>query len=380
MSDSSSASASWYTRIDGELFGPVQLTTLQHWASKGSLHGGCDVGTSSEGPWQSAAGIPALQMEWQIIPPNGDEYELCHILSLRAEMENGDMGADWEVLHVPSGERFPAAQALCSALIAQNHILEKQLVQNFARIRELETPGHDQATTELAETSEPSQHWGEHMKERDQFARDAAKWKRLYEEAQETLQSRETAWESEKEDLKAWGRQSAERIRSLERRRNQLEEMQTLVGERAASGGDPDLRQAYQELRLQLDHLMESLDLRNRQLESIQIRLSETEEELALERSRRTEEREREKILREEAVAQLSRMEEAHRDLTRSYRDLNERMIRLRNQMEASGPALRTTSPGEPGILSAKIEAKPLPPPDGQSNPPPAGKVKIKLT
>ncbi|MCC5843153.1 MAG: hypothetical protein JJU05_02750 [Verrucomicrobia bacterium] len=367
----------WYARIDDEQFGPVALTTLQHWASTGSLHGGCVVATSQDGPWQSAAEIPALQMEWQIIHPEGDPYELCHILSLRTEMESGEVEPDWEVVHVPTGESYPAVNALCSALISQNHILEKQLVDNFVRIRDLETVGAAKPATEEAETSAPAENWSEHMRERDQFAREASKWKQLYEEAQQTMEARETAWEAERDELKEWGRKSTERIRALERRRNQLEEMQNLVSERAASGEDPDLRQAYQELRLQLDHLMESLDLRNRQLESVQIRLSESEEELRLERSRRVEERGREQALREEALTQLNRIEEAHRDLTRSYRDLNERMIRLRNQMEAPAPV------AAPQIKAAQPSA-PLrdPAPNAPPAPAPAapGKVKIKLT
>jgi hypothetical protein len=361
-------SNTWYARIADEQFGPVALTTLQHWASTGSLHGGCEVAPSPDGPWQSAAEVPALQMEWQIIHPQGDPYELCHILSLRTEMESGEVEPDWEVVHLPTGERHPAVNALCSALIAQNHILEKQLVADFVRIRDLETVGTATQATEGVETSAPAENWSEHMRERDQFAREAAKWRQLYDEAQETMTARETAWEAERDELKEWGRKSTERIRALERRRNQLEEMQNLVSARAASGEDPDLRQAYQELRLQLDHLMESLDLRNRQLESVQIRLSESEEELKLERSRRTEEREREQALREEALTQLNRIEEAHRDLTRAYRDLNERMIRLRNQMEAPAP-----------VAAAQIPAAPPSAPPSQA-PAAPGKVKIKLT
>lgn len=391
MSDSPAPTNAWYARIDEEQFGPVALTTLQHWASTGSLHGGSEIATSPDGPWQSAAELPELQMEWQILHPEGDPYELCHILALRTEMESGEVEPNWEVVHVPTGESYPAVNALCSALISQNHILEKQLVENFVRIRDLETVGAAKPATEEAETSAPSENWSEQMKERDQFAREAAKWKQLYEETRETMEAREIAWEAERDELKEWGRKSAERIRALERRRSQLEEMQSVVSSRTATGGDPDLREAYQELRLQLDHLMESLDLRNRQLESVQIRLTESEEELRLERSRRTEEREREQALREEALAQLNRIEEAHRDLTRSYRDLNERMIRLRNQMEAPAPV------AAPQIAANPADGKPSDPlrkpaqsgnPDAATVSPPApapaqgppGKVKIKLT
>lgn len=384
MPDSLS-SKQWFARIDGQQFGPVALTTLQHWASIGSLIGSGEIAESPDGPWQPAYELPELQLEWQIIYPEGDPYELCHILSLRTEMESGEVEPDWEVIHIPTGESYPAVHALCSALIAQNHILEKTLVDNFVRIRDLETVGSAKNNTEEAETTTPSENWGEHMKERDQFAREAAKWKQLYEENRITLDARENAWEAEREDLKEWGRKSAERIRALERRRNQLEEMQNLVKTREVSGDDPDLRQAYQELRLQLDHLMESLDLRNRQLESVNIRLTESEEELRMERSRRVEEREREQSLREEALSQLSRIEEAHRDLTRSYRDLNERMIRLRNQMDAPAPVASPQIPGSASAKSSGTPTRPAPAVPASALPAQAtdtapGKVKIKLT
>lgn len=373
----SPASPTWYALIDGQHYGPVALTTLQHWASTGSLHGGHQIAPTPDGPWQPAAELPPLQLDWQILHPDGDPYELCHILSLRNEMESGDVQPDWDVLHVPTGESYPAAHALCSALIAQNHILEKQLVENFVRIRDLETVGTAPAPEPEPDT--PARDWGEHMKERDQFAREAAKWKQLYEESLATLEARETAWEAEREELKAWGRKSDERIRALERRRTQLEDMQNAVSTRTPDGSDPDLRQAYHELRLQLDHLMESLDLRNRQLENVNIRLAQSEEELRLERERRTEERQREQTLREEALSQLNRMEEAHRDLTRSYRDLNDRMIRLRNQINAPPQPAPLTQSARPGPSPSSPPA-PKPTPVPKSPPPAPGSVKIKLT
>jgi len=209
---------------------------------------------------------------------------------------------------------YDVVDALCSALLAQNHILEEKL-----------------AASPLAEPDPGSEAPRDLRLRADAADRAAAKWKRLYDDEIARNEDRERELRRRIEDLRDGQRKTSERIKALERRRRQLEEASLGVKPESLDGGDvPAL--AYRELQLQMEHLMDSLHLRTRQLERAREKLHELEDELARERSRAREQEEESDGLHQETLEQLTRLEQAHMDLTRSYRDLNDRAIRLNNQ------------------------------------------------
>ncbi len=371
----------WFVQTEEKVFGPAALHTLQHWAATGGVTASTGISRNEEGPWSPAGDMPELALEWQVMTPEGDAFDACHVLALREEVLNSQVEPFWEIVHLPTGETYQVVDALCSALLEQNQILEEQVAETLTRLHNLETIGPESPSTEKAESSE-DEDWGEVMRERDRLAREAEKWKRFYEDELERNQTREKELLAQNDELRAWQRKAAERIKSLERRRAQLEQAAMLPGARDVAGEDQDLRHAYQELRVQLDQLMESLELRNRQIESAKEQIEEAEAHLRRERESRKEEVAREKALQEDAAAHLNRLEQAHVDLTRSYRDLNERMIRLRNQMEApSKVSLSRDNGGEPPETPPGDKGKT--PPSAKSGDPAApkpGKLKIKLT
>jgi len=368
---------SWFIFQDDRTYGPVNLHTLQHWAAHGNLSAEAKLGPASEGPWSPARDLAELELHWQVIDDSGASYHPCHILALRGEVENGNIQPFWKVVHLPSGEEYTLVDALCSALLDQNRILEEQLIALFAKVRNLETVGAEPAAApKTGEMPKNQEDWSLLMRERDRCSKEADKWKRFYEDEMARNQTRETELAVQLEDLRDQLRKSTERVKSLERRRGQLEEL--MVNTPApAQEGDRDLRQAYQELRMQLEQLLEALSLKDRELEAAAARLHQTEEQLKSEQARHQNERQREQELQKGVRDHLTRIEQAHRDLIRSYRDLNERMIRLRNQMEA--PSLVSLNRG-----LAPTAASVLPPPPNSDAPtttaPAPGRVKIKLT
>jgi len=369
----------WFVLQENRTYGPANLHTLQHWAARGNLSAEAKIGPAAEGPWTPARDLTELELDWQVIDDAGASYHPCHILALRGEVESGNIQPFWKVKHLPSGEEYTLVDALCSALLDQNRILEHQVAGLYAKVRNLETVGAEAAAAaKTGEMPNSPEDWSLLMRERDRSAKEAEKWKRFYDDEMARNQNRESELAVQLEDLRDQLRKSAERIKSLERRRGQLEELMVHPAGPVQEGGDRDLRQAYQEIRMQMELLLESLSLKDRELEVSAARLHQADEQLRTEQVRHQSEQRREQELQKAVRDQLTKVEQAHRDLIRSYRDLNERMIRLRNQLEA--PSLVPLNRGRSDTYRA-YDSPSLPPQAYDTASPAApGRVKIKLT
>jgi len=335
----------WYARAQERTYGPIPFSTLQHWAALGGITAEAVLARTAEGPWSPAGDMEELDLHWQLRNPAGEVFYACHILALRDELRDGNVGADWKVTHLPSGEQFPLVDAMCSALLDQNRILEQRLEDAVRAISDFQTrtrPGLPDP-----EESGPISHeqWQAVLRERDQQDREATKWRRFFDGEVARNQVREAELQQQTDELRAWQRRASERIKALERRRAQLEALLLAPAAEDVEGNDRDLRSAYQELRQQMDHLVESLDLRTRQWEAAQEELREVENRVRLERNVAEESVAREREMALKSQGQLTRLEQAHADLTRSYRELNDRLIRLRNQVE--GPARQPLTRGQ---------------------------------
>ncbi len=345
----------WFARVQDQVYGPVPFGTLQHWAAQGSITAEAVVGRSAEGPWLPAGDLDGLDLHWQLLHPEGEPFFPCHILALRQEMAEGRIGLDWRVTYLPTGEAFQLVDAMCSALLDQNRILEERLDDAVKHISDLETGVAPALPTEEGEVSQSQ--WQAILRDRDHQDREATKWRRFYDDEIGRNQAREAELQQQTDELRAWQRRASERIKALERRRAQLEGLLMAPAADDVAGNDRDLRSAYQELRQQMDHLVESLDLRTHQWEAAREELRDVEARVRLERGSLEESVARERDLSQQTQRQLTRLEQAHADLTRSYRELNDRLIRLRNQLE--GPVRQPIARDTPEVAAPSPERTP---------------------
>lgn len=360
----------WYIQSNSDNRGPFSLTELMQQACTGKLNGNTLVSMDNEeGPWMKAETLEALELEWQVQPEEGPPLPRCHALALREGVENESIQPYWTILHVPSGETYDVVDALCSALLTQNRLLEAHI--------------HDGSRP----NAPPSDADGDPdpMQQRlalDQAKKEAAKWQSLYQDEFSRNEQQERKLREEVEELRAWQRNAAERIKAMERRRVQEKEdgMSTSLPE--GFSGDRDLALAYQELRVQLTHLLDSLELKSRQLDESRSQMKELAFQLRKERQSAREQVEYVSQLHEDTLDQLNQLEQAHIHLTRSYRDLNDRAIRMRNEMkEEPAPSPSSTSSAAP----EKNENQPPPPPPpgpapDRSKGKEKGPVKLKMT
>lgn len=351
-----SPASDWYLKTDGAPRGPVSLDTLIHWAATGGLDGASELAHDPGGPWASATEAEELELDWQVRDEQGNLLPPCHILALRSRVENDRVQPYWDIVHLPSGEVYDVVDALCSALLAQNHILEEKLAGLKAAEQTAPLPeGTNQDLRIQTDTAE----------------REALKWRHLYEGEVERNETREQELQQQIDELRGSQRKASERIKTLERRRGQLEEV--VIGARNAEveGGDVDVLRGYRELQLQMENLLESLNLRNRQLDRARAELHESRLDLRKERQQHLAREEDAEELHQEALDQLNRLEHAHADLTRAYRDLNDRVVRLSNREAPSTAPAEDTPPSSRTPPAEKDDA----PAGGASGP-----SKLKMT
>lgn len=315
--------------------GPVHLPTLKHRAALGEIDGATGIANAQNGPWTPADRLHDLELDWQVQDENGQPLPSCHVLALRAKVENEDVQPFWEIIHLPTGEDYQVVDALCSALLEQNRRLETRLLS-------LEDAAPD-PLPESRDDADPR----ELRLHRDEAVREAEKWKRLYDDEIARNRDREVELLQQIEDLNAWQRKAAERIKALERRRGQLEELMKQAPSLTADKEDRDLSRAYQELQLQLEHLIDSLHLRARELDEAREENRELTLQYAQTRSEWEASLESQREIHADTLAQLSKLEQAHTDLIREYRELNHRFIERRHR-SAESTADRPRPPETP--------------------------------
>ncbi|WFB35603.1 hypothetical protein P3T73_15740 [Kiritimatiellota bacterium B12222] len=352
----------WYLKSEDGSQGPFHPEDLIQMACVGSLLGDNEVSANAEGPWLKAEALSALELDWQVHPEEGDPLPRCHVMALRNWVENETIQPYWDVIHIPTGENYDVVDALCSALLAQNHLLEERIVSLLNE--------NDDEISPVAEDANPQ----DIRVALDRSKKEATKWKRLYDDEIARNEHREQDLLHDNEELRAWQRKAAERIKALERRQVTIEESRVDTEILSKISGDKDLSRAYHELHLQMNNLLESLELKSRQLDESRAQVNDLKLQVRTERNKAEERVEKVSQLHEDTLDQLNRMEQGHIHLTRSFRDLNDRLIRLRNSIdrdpEASTPAAPTQAPVKPA--PQKI-AKSAPKADDKN-------VKIKMT
>ncbi|MDF3131181.1 hypothetical protein P0Y35_18370 [Kiritimatiellaeota bacterium B1221] len=349
----------WYVKAEDGALGPFSPQELIQQACMGQIVGTDELSAKTEGPWLTAESLEALELDWQVKPEEGDPLPRCHVLALRNWVEEEKVQPYWDITHLPSGEVYDVVDALCSALLAQNHLLEERL----------STSAHP------VSSDHPSARGQDLQIELDHSKKEATKWQRLYEDEIKRNESREQELLQDNETLRAWQRKAAERIKALQRRQATLDESRQLPNASGPLSGDKDLASAYEELKLQMTHLLDSLQLKSRQLDEAREQNRELTLQIRSARKEAEEKVDRVSELHEDTLDQLNKLEQAHVHLSRSFRELNDRLIQLRNQ---------NPSPARTPVQTSAPKAEAAPKPAAAQTPPPpekpGGPVKIKMT
>jgi chromosome segregation ATPase len=215
-----------------------------------------------------------------------------------------------------------------------------------------ELPELEAALRGRAQAPAPAVESGIHFKDlamrNDSLQREVAKWTKMYEDLRENHVTVERALRQRIEDSRRSEAAARDEIRDLRRRverseldyRNLINATQGAEGEEGAA--DPDrarlmaMVEANAELSRSLDTLFAQLQEKGEAITAMARARAEAEQR-AEEDIRRMEARvKEEQAIAARAVARHTELEEAHQQLVRAYRNMNDRFIRLHQQVEAA--------------------------------------------
>ncbi len=405
--------ASWYLRkSDGAEYGPADIDALRQWAEDGRIAPEDEL-SEDRANWVTAPSVAGLEMDFEILLDNGDTYGPLHVLALRELITDGSITLDTPIRHITSQETKSAAERLL-------YVFSRRHMHLLARIEELADENQGLAR-QAAEVSEEKISLQEQMNElsqqvatlekrlaeaptpppkgkepqasstvlgRDDSLKDAQKWKVLYEaEHTQRLEAEEKLAEENRELRHQLHEAQSARDR-LSYRATQLEKnVEQLQGTLDGTGmGDSTMptavMESYQQLSDNYDSLLEQLREKTDELNTLREDRDAVEQEAGT-RVRQLEDRlHREREESDKTRRRLEELESTHIQIVRSFRELNDRYIRLRQQAPAS-PAQNTpkppaSSPSEPksGEKEEVTTSSEKPSSDTKAQ----GKPKLRLT
>ncbi|MBN1268372.1 MAG: DUF4339 domain-containing protein [Kiritimatiellae bacterium] len=361
---------SWYLKKkkDAAVYGPVTPEELRHWAMEGRIAPD-DTVSQEQKTWIVAPNLPELAMNWMVETDDGAEFGPLNVLALREPLRKGTITPSSTIKHKESGDTRFVGEALLEALLELDAAAEKSTVAPVQRTPDetragapaapvQRTPAETRAE-EPAAPAAPAQKrdpsWTETARRKDQFQREATKWKQLYEEEranahkmEETLNERIRELRQEQLAARTQIEQAAHRAAQTEKNYNLLKE--TIEKYDAA---DPDdvarmaaahvaaLMESYSKLSEGYDALLKQLAEKSADLDALLESRAQSEKEAQARLAGMQEILRREQEEADKARHRVAEMEESHQQLLQSYRELNDRFIRTRHQQ--AGQALTKT-------------------------------------
>ncbi|HIE10491.1 MAG TPA: hypothetical protein EYP62_02650 [Kiritimatiellae bacterium] len=113
-------------KADGSHFGPVPLGVLKQWASDGRIAPEDEI--SQDGShWVRAANLPALEMRWEVILPDGSTYGPLNIMAIGELLLDGSVSADDRVRESGRDKGLPVIPELIRAYRLERERLHAEL-------------------------------------------------------------------------------------------------------------------------------------------------------------------------------------------------------------------------------------------------------------
>lgn len=350
----------WYLRkVEGPIYGPVDAITLWRWAADGRIAPD-DAVSQDQNAWLTAHTVADLAMDWRVLLADNQAYGPVHLLALRDLLREGVVTLETRVQHKEHGDNFSVAEALLPALVEQNDRMQEEIDKLSRRIGELQDHIKEQQHLLLKNNpqagagSDPVvREWREVLEHRESLQKDMQKWKKLYEEERAAREHARDDVEAQNRELKqGLTDMQSERDRLLYRTRQlekHIQELQAAQGAEDGSGLPPAttaLFDSYQKLSENYDGLLQQLTEKSEELRVLVDSREETEQR-AEQRIRQMEDvltREREEA--DKARRRLADIERTHLQLVKSYRELNDQYIRIRQGQEP--PRSRDTDIDDP--------------------------------
>lgn len=235
----------WYLRKqEGETYGPVDLATLQLWATDSRIHAN-DLISKDRETWKLASEIPELGLDWLVEMRDGTEYGPVHILVVRDLVQDGSVSRRAMMTNVRTSEKVVVSEALAAIFSGlSTHVLGTMAASRMEGAQPSDANAEERTRLE-AEIRRLTELVARLEKEVEQ-------WKKQYEEIAR-------AAEAGASELKAKSSRARSTDARVEGLRAELDEARrALEEERAvARKREDDLKKQIRETKAQLQSVQE---------------------------------------------------------------------------------------------------------------------------
>lgn len=310
---------------NGDTYGPVDLLALCRWAADGRIASGDEL-SQDEQTWQPAEQLAELEMDWVIEVSEGKTFGPFNALALREAYRTGNIPAETALRNRSDNTVTTVGQRLLESLITENQRLteEEQTLLQSLRKQKAEIT-HLQSLAESAPSPAPEDE-GANDKQADRFQELQVELKAAATRAREDEEAHETAIQELLDKVSALEEQLSARDATADTPASRPTASDTVSDAYTELAGDHDrllarLQEMSAEFKITRDAKVES-----ERLTGELVRKADEAAEAA-------------EVRAEKATDQLQILEKKHFELVKSYRELNDKFIQLRQKVRAAEEA-----------------------------------------
>ena len=331
--------ASWFLRKEGrDIFGPEPMPVLVRWAAEGRIAPEDEL-SEDRSTWVKAPAVQPLRMEWLLDLGEDASYGPLPALAYRDALRQGAISLEARMRHAVSGQEQTFKDLLQACLEDAEATIQSE-------IRDLLAAGKTPAKTAAAPDGLASDQdvpsatdWKSMAQAIDQWKREAIRWRELRDHEHAAHERAEEEWRTrlnrlQQSELEARREAEREKARTLEwQQKYQRLYAQSVEGVTADGEAAPpigDLLELCERLSSENERHEERLLQKNRELAAFIAERKRLEDETRTQSRRLDEQLAAKQKEADDARAALAQIEHEYAELLRSYRELNERLIRMR--------------------------------------------------
>jgi len=302
---------------DGSTYGPIEIDRLKRWVEDGRVAPDDELSEDQE-HWSPADEQSELGMDWLLDLASGKTAGPLHLMAVAESAGAGTLPLDTPVRLKQGGEPQTLAQALVPLLVRRMAALDRERATLAQALHEAKQEAERLKEVKPSPT-EPEAPDPEADEEREALKHQLQEERDRHEATQAEHEARE--------------KELAERVHELE---EQLANKVATETSSAPIADDESLMASYKELAANHDQLITELQTKTSDLSVAHERLAELEQGEE-ERFKHAEaQAQREHAEADKARARVDELEEKHYILVKSYRELHDRFINLRQQVPAA--------------------------------------------
>ena len=327
---------------DGAVYGPVDTDTLPAWAKQGRVAPD-DALSADRITWQPAPNVSQLEMNWLVELDDGSQYGPVHLLALRELTADGSITMSAKVANRATEETCSLGEALgqkpASPPAAKTP--DKSLPTVSAPVEAVQPAPAPKPADEPAGGIPDSDRgdWKEMAIRKDSSEREALKWKTMYEDERARNRKQEQTLTERMEEMRKSEMAARMQLELAERKLRGAEEnlrlfRQTMESNAAGpeAGQIAPLIESYNELSQRYDKLMQLLTEKSAEVQNVLASRKLVEEHADEQIKQMREIAQRDRADADEARRRLAEFEQNHIELVKAYRELNDRVIRMRQE------------------------------------------------